>query len=544
MTYRHYTICATILLSLFFIKSGFCQNFDQVHIIGGLSNDEISHIQSNDDCELYIGGTFREVLTIANNNIEAIGKSDIFLAFMANDNAAWLEKMGSTEIDEIMGLISTGPDELIVYGSFVQSGSFLGTNLESSLSSKSSFILKIKDRSILWAKKLNGTSLEEIGEAVIDKNDNIYMSGYFSSDLFFEDLSVDTEADEGIFVLKIDENGNGIWMKSYGDKNLNRAKHLVYAPDSDQIIFSGEFNGEIQFGSTRLEATTVDFDVFIAAMNSDGEPLWITKAGGVLEDLNNDLIIDENQDLYLTGNFRGIINIKNQVEIRTTGMLDDNLYLIKLNIAGNPIWGRSIGSREGSETGFTLLEYDDQNIWMSAYANLGFEVDEFVFEAQADFFQHPFVASFSKEDGAFHWIKGFENGEGIVVPDVMHKTTCAEVLLGGAFNGAFTADNSLHTSQAYDGFLMRVVPPTPNSTSTFNSKSKISLYPNPSSGDVQFVSDQVGVLFIFDVNGKLISQKNIRKGKNGIGFDFSAGIYFWELKRDGISLEQGKVIRL
>ena len=524
---------------LFLIKSGFCQSFSKATIIGGDSNDEIIKIQSDQHCELQLAGTFRETF----HGIPSIGKSDVFLSSLKEDLIEWTMGMGSTEVDEVYDLKRTAQGELILAGSFVKDGFFQDLQLQTSLSSKASFILKMQDEEILWLKKLNGTSLEGIGELQIDEAGHIYVCGQFNSDLSFDDEQIVTEADEGLFVLKLTANGELIWMRSFGEQGLIRPKHLEFSEAKDRLFISGEFKGEMQFADDFIETNTADLDVFVASMDADGNPLWAKKAGGVLEDQNNDLLLDEQGHLFLTGNFRGRLEIDDLL-LETTGTLDDNFYLLKLNENGQPLWGRSIGKREGSETGFAFLEFDENSIWMSGYCSSDFEVDDIRFDPQDDALLHPFLGSFSKEDGNFDWIIGLEDADGIIVPDVLHRTDCDQYFLGGAINGSLSLEGQSFESSEYDGFLLEILPPQPNSISNaVETLLSFSISPNPNDGWLQIKNDSNGLFSIYNVGGQLLREIPLFKGSSGISFEYDAGIYFWVFLSENGEQLRGKLLR-
>lgn len=534
----HNTKTSVLILLMFLFKSGFSQSLMNLQFLGGDSNDEIVKLVSDMDCSIYISGTFREEM----DDLMSLGQSDVFISQYDRSMRLWIEGMGSTRVDEITSLLNVGENELILSGTFVLNGVFQDLTLESSLSSKATFILKMKDEQVIWAKILNGTASEKIGEIQKDEEGNLYMVGHFEEDLYYQNTSISSSADEGIFILKTDKDGELIWFKSYGTKGIVRAKHLQYHEEKKQLFLSGEFKGELAFANESIETNTADFDVFIASMDKDGEELWLVKAGGVLEEINHDLMVDERGDLFLTGNFRGIMIIDDQIEIQTTGTLDDNLYLLKISSEGDPIWGRSIGKREGSETGFSLLEYDEENIWMSGYSSQDFAIDDLNFLPTDNAIQHPFVASFKKNDGSFTWIKGFEDAEGIIVPDILHKSSCGPVYLAGAVNGSISLNGVRTDSKLYDGFFLEVLPPEPNPVGEIKKEGSTLLFPNPSEGVFNFKSDDQGSLHIFDLKGRVLLEEELSKGQHEIQLRNFSGLLFWQFITEDDQIKSGRFV--
>jgi hypothetical protein len=80
------------------------------------------------------------------------------------------------------------------------------------------------------------------------------------------------------FVLKLDEEGNTLWSKRFGDESFQRATTVAIDPDGS-ILLAGNFSGSINFGGATLSTVEGD-DAFVVKLAPDGTHLWSRRFGG------------------------------------------------------------------------------------------------------------------------------------------------------------------------------------------------------------------------------------------------------------------------
>ena len=116
-------------------------------------------------------------------------------------------------------------------------------------------------------------------------------------------------------------------MKNFGITGQNRAIDIVITQTND-VIIGGNFKGVIALEQDTIRANTPDFDVFLAALTVNGQPKWLRKAGGVLEDNCTSLAIDQEDNSYLVGQYTGRLTLSEDIEITTEGF-NENGFLLK-----------------------------------------------------------------------------------------------------------------------------------------------------------------------------------------------------------------------
>ena len=192
----------------------------------------------------------------------------------------------------------------------------------------------------LWATKAGGTSGDNGYCIAADASGNSYVTGGFEGTATFGSTTLTSNGEEDIFIAKLDSSGNWLWAKKAGGKYWDEG--LGIAVDaSGNIYITGYFDGTTTFGSTTLKSNG-GTDIFIAKLDSRGNWLWATKAGGTGDDWGYGIAVDTSGNSYVTGGF----------DTRATASFDSitltnkgvcNIFVAKLNSSGNWLWVKNAG---------------------------------------------------------------------------------------------------------------------------------------------------------------------------------------------------------
>jgi len=96
--------------------------------------------------------------------------------------------------------------------------------------------------------------------------------------------------DADIFMVKTNAQGEKIWEKRFGGTAHDWAKDIVASPDGGYLIC----------GSTQSQGAG-SFDVFLMKIDEDGEELWFKTYGGIDFEYGESMGISEDQNIYLLG---------------------------------------------------------------------------------------------------------------------------------------------------------------------------------------------------------------------------------------------------
>ncbi|RBA28828.1 DUF7948 domain-containing protein [Flavobacterium tibetense] len=210
----------------------------------------------------------------------------------------------------------------------------------------------------IWGTYYGGESNEYPLDLAIDKNDNVIIvgvtysiQGISTSGSFKETRTQPVNPNtvgEG-YIAKFNSNGNLIWGTYYG---LNE----VRAVDTDSnlnIFISGDTDGNgyistqgtHQFNLSYNISTGVRYkDSFIGKFDTNGNRIWGTYYGGYGYEFNNDLKIDSEDNIYISGYTysNNFISTPNSHQENFGGGVNDS-YLAKFNQNGLIIWGTYYG---------------------------------------------------------------------------------------------------------------------------------------------------------------------------------------------------------
>lgn len=181
------------------------------------------------------------------------------------------------------------------------------------------FVIKINENGdILWQKTFGGKGFEEGWRIIKDNEGNYVIVGRTNS---FGNGQYD------LYLIKIDEEGNLIWEKAYG-REMSEYGYGICA-DSEGYVAVGITNS---FSEGQ--------DVYVVKVDKNGNLLWERVFGGKGFDYG----------YYVEGNEEGYLVVGNSNSFSETV----DLYVLKLDKNGEKVWEKVYGGK-GYDTGFFIM---------------------------------------------------------------------------------------------------------------------------------------------------------------------------------------------
>jgi hypothetical protein len=132
------------------------------------------------------------------------------------------------------------------------------------------------------------------------------------------------------------------------------------------IYLTGTYgNSSITIGSTVLSCLGY-CDIFLVKYDPSGNPLWAKHSGGNDYDVSRGLVIDSNNDIYLTAFFNSSIYTNDLFIFNNIGNRD--MLLAKYDFMGNNLWAASIGGT-GYDNAMSICSDALGNIYFTGYFN-------------------------------------------------------------------------------------------------------------------------------------------------------------------------------
>lgn len=211
-----------------------------------------------------------------------------------------------------------------------------------------------------WAKSMGAISYDYSYDVAVDDSGNVYTTGYFQGTVDFDPGSGVynlTSSGRGIFIAKLDVLGNFVWAKSITGTGHCSASSIALGPSgSGSVYFTGSFIETADFaGAFNLTSIGENTDIFICKLDSLGSFVWAKSMGGSSYQYGFSIKLDLLGNIYTTGYFRGVCDFNpDPSEIfNLTSIENDDIFISKLDNAGNFVWAKQIGGA-GDDYGLSL----------------------------------------------------------------------------------------------------------------------------------------------------------------------------------------------
>lgn len=343
-----FNMTSTGVYDVFVLKLDTNGNFVWAKSFGGTSVDMGLDIVVGAN-GVYVSGRYQGTIDLdpgANtSNVTSNGSLDAFLVKLdENGDFLWGHSFGGTsnERAESIGLDSLGNViALFFYNGTVDfDPSASVSNLTSAGGSDAAIVKFDANGNFIWAKSMGGTSTEEPSKLVVDFNDNIITTGYFSGIADFDPsgsiANLTATGSFNVFVSKLDEDGNYIWAKAI-KSDVNCDAKGIAIDSNNNILVNGLFSGITDFNPDSVIINNVTSnggnDFFVTKLDENGNFIWGITAGGYGNDLARGVIVNKtNDDIYTTGAFLDTVDFDpsgSMYNLTSAGLKD--VFVLKLS---------------------------------------------------------------------------------------------------------------------------------------------------------------------------------------------------------------------
>lgn len=167
----------------------------------------------------------------------------------------------------------------------------------------------------IWAHQIGGSLEQFSNRCITDDYGNLLLVGGFQSVVDFDpgpdNLILTSKGFMDCFIQKFNPAGELLWVRQIGGSYNDD----VLAIDVDaykNIYITGEFQHEVDFdpGDEEFIIDSDGYDnVFIQKMNDHGEFIWAKDMGGLRRCTATDIRVDNDNNIYLTGDFSRSIDL-------------------------------------------------------------------------------------------------------------------------------------------------------------------------------------------------------------------------------------------
>jgi hypothetical protein len=323
----------------------------------------------------------------------------------------------------------------------------------SSSTGASVFIVKMDPYgNFIWARTFSGFGSSGISIAV-DAAENVYTTGKFYATVDFDPgpgvFNLTATSNPDIFISKLDASGNFVWAKALLNTHISGAPpflviSLAIDNASGAVYINGPYSGTVDFDPSTSGVYTItsigSSDIFTLKLDSLGNFLWAKSYGSPAYSSAKGITLDPSGNVYCVGEFTGTVDFDPGTAVfNITGAGSIDIFITKLNSAGNFIWGKSIGGTN-MDIVYAITSDFDGNIYTTG--DFGGTAD---FDPGVGTYYIPAAGSddffVSKLDplGNFVWAKAF-GGMGVAVSHAMVVDSSQNVYTTGYFSGTCDFD--------------------------------------------------------------------------------------------------------
>jgi hypothetical protein len=217
-----------------------------------------------------------------------------------------------------------------------------------------------------WAHTLTNGQVQQVTTVAQSRSGDVFVGGYFQGQIDFDpgvgEAILISGANEAGFIAKYGLSGNLIWARAISGDDGVRINDLA-VDVVNQIAVVGSFRGEVDLdpGPGVFNAVSEgSSDIFVLRLQIDGTLDWAFTAGNNGSDEAVSVAVDERYNLYVAGNFEGIVDFDpppSKITLESRGK--DDAFVTQFTNYGRVLWAKRFGGSQ--DDGASSIALDGAN---------------------------------------------------------------------------------------------------------------------------------------------------------------------------------------
>lgn len=176
----------------------------------------------------------------------------------------------------------------------------------------------------------------------LDKDDNVYVGGFFQSrGVFIGNLALVNYGGSNAYVAKFDSSGIFDWVLQ-GKTNFNSFCNDLVIDHSENVIFTGSYSGDTLVFQNDTLFNPGNHEMFLGKLDANGNVQFLfssTSSGSTC--LGLDLAVDSANNIFVTGGFTSTYMVIGADTVFNPVPGCFNAFIAKFDSSGNPLWARA-----------------------------------------------------------------------------------------------------------------------------------------------------------------------------------------------------------
>lgn len=323
---------------------GKSQSFQWAKRAGLWAYDYGLGVGTDNSGNVYIAGKYEMNANFGGTTVPCKGNHDIFVAKYSSSGAlTWVRTAGGY-LGDYAHCLSVDNAAVYVGGEIEGFGTqitFVGSSIKLYGRGYNDIVIAKYDLdgNLLWAKNEGDIYNDEALGITSDSGGNVFVCGFFSTKARFGSSTIITGyGDRDIFIAKYNTDGNLLWVKKAGGIGRDEARGIKCDANGN-VYICGVFKGSANF-SGQVVNTHGNSDMFLAKYATNGSLQWVKTAGGSWDDIAWSVTIDNAGKIFIAGEFNASMNFGG-IQLNTTGSAD--IFVARYNSSGNVEWAKKAG---------------------------------------------------------------------------------------------------------------------------------------------------------------------------------------------------------
>lgn len=309
---------------------------------------------------------------------------------------------------------------------------------------------------VLWARQIGGIGSQN-GKAVAVASGNGVILGIECSGTSQIDGETFELTELGILVVRFENDGSLAWGTTMSTSGQVSIASIATGSDGS-IAICGSFNDADLNTAVGTLTNNGNYDVYVAKLNSDGDPLWARSAGASMDDDARGVAIDSDGNVIVAGHYTSAGMTIAGVQLTNANDNYNDMFLAKYAPDGSGLWAFGQGGILHERAWDIALDADDNIIICGGFIDATFDLagTELVNTTSDDSWYDLFVAKFDPS-GSLDWAISDGGTYDEFVRSVAVGTDGA-IHVGGYFDSndaQFGSDVLEAAGSGYDAFVAK-----------------------------------------------------------------------------------------
>lgn len=281
--------------------------------IGGPQGDYSNSVAADSSNNIIYAGFFSQETEIADTMIYGSDNRNILIAKFAENGALkWAKHFPATDEIHVYEVKTDKNDNIYLAGAYQRQISFIDTTLQNN-ALMDAFVVKLDSFGELkWVNAFGANEHDMCFAMTLDSNNGIIITGGFSGSVSFGETILYTPYRLNIFTAKMDESGSFEWAKQ-GFHLIGQSLALDISTDrNNNVYLTGFFTDSLQFENYIFDSMG-ETDAFIAKYNHAGQLAWAKQIGGKGPDMGTGIRKNSRDKILLNGYFSDAVNFDSHV---------------------------------------------------------------------------------------------------------------------------------------------------------------------------------------------------------------------------------------